>query len=166
MSIYLAKFGVCFMKTAQERQRVLDLIAQHNDGPGALIQVLNAIQQEDGYLPKEVQQLVAAEMGIPFSKVFEVVSFYSRFTVEKRGKYEVSVCMGTACYVRSAQDVLEAFKSRLCISENQTTPDGLFTIVSCRCVGACALAPVVSVNGDVFGKVDVRDVAGILEKYK
>ena len=153
------------MKTDQEQQNIVEIIRRHNTGPGSLIQVLNAIQEEHGYLPKEIQQLVAKELKVPFSKVFEVTSFYSRFTTEKMGKYELSLCLGTACYVRGAQDILDELKAQLGVTENQTTPDGLFTLRSCRCVGACALAPVLSVNKDVHSKVSAENVSDILKMY-
>ena len=126
------------MKNEQEKQKILEIIREHNDGPSALIQVLTIIQEEHGYLPKEVQQLVAAEMKVPLSRVFEVTSFYSRFTTEPKGKYEISVCLGTACYIKGAQTILNELKKKLNIEENQTTPDGLFTLTASRCIGACA----------------------------
>ena len=155
------------MQTAEERQSVLSIIREYNDGPSSLVQVLNTIQEEHGHLPKEVQQLVATEMKIPFSQVVEVSSFYSRFTIEKMGKYVVSVCMGTACYVVGAQGILDEFKSQLNAEENVTTPDGLFTVIACRCIGACGLAPVLTINKDVHGKVFTKEqVSEILELYK
>ena len=154
------------MLNEQEKKRILEIINKHGGDQGSLIQVLNMIQEEHGYLPKEVQKLVADEMRIPFSRVYEVTSFYSRFTFEKKGKYVIAVCLGTACYVKGAQAILDQIKERLKISENETTSDGLFTITSSRCVGACALAPVVIVNKDVHGKLTPDKVAGMLEAYK
>ena len=154
------------MKTlAKEKLSALETIRKYNDGPSSLIQVLSMLQEELGYLPKEVQQLVAEEMKIPFSRVVEVSSFYSRFSTEKLGKYAISLCMGTACYVVGSQAVLEELKSRLKIKENETTPDGLFTIISCRCIGACGLAPVLTVNKDVHSKVSAQMVPDILAMY-
>ena len=147
------------------RPRIAETIGANNTGPSSLLQVLNMLQEEHGYLPKEVQQLVAREMKIPFSRVVEVSSFYSRFSTEKLGKYAVSVCMGTACYVKGSQAVLDEFKTRLKIKENETTPDGLFTIISCRCIGACGLAPVLTVNKDVHSKVTAQMVPNILAMY-
>lgn len=155
------------MQTAEERQSVLSIIRELNDGPGSLIQVLNTIQEEHGYLPQEVQQLVAEEMEIPFSQVVEVSSFYSRFTTEKKGKYLISVCMGTACYVVGAQGILDEFKSQLGVEEDVNTPDDLFTVIACRCIGACGLAPVLTVNKDVHGKIFTKEqVTEILEQYQ
>jgi NADH:ubiquinone oxidoreductase subunit E len=104
-------------------------------------------------------------MKIPFSKVYEVTSFYARFTTEPKGKYEISVCMGTACYVKGSQSILDEFKSILSIKEKETTPDGLFTITASRCIGACGLAPVIFVNKDVHGKLTRDMVPGILKMY-
>jgi len=154
------------LKTEQEKQKILEIIKKHNDGPSSLIQVLNAIQEEHDYLPKEVQQLVAREMKIPFSKVFEVSSFYSRFTTEKKGKNHVTVCTGTACFVKGAQNVLDEFKSKLNLRENETTDDGLYTVTSSRCIGACALAPVITVNKDTHSKLTVENVPEVLDMYK
>ena len=154
------------MKNEQEKQKILEIIREHNDGPSALIQVLTIIQEEHGYLPKEVQQLVAAEMKVPLSRVFEVTSFYSRFTTEQKGKYEISVCLGTACYIKGAQTILNELKKKLNIEENQTTPDGLFTLTASRCIGACALAPAITVNKDVHGFLDTKKLSEVLEMYK
>jgi len=154
------------LKNEQEKQRIIELIREYNEGPSSLIQVLNNIQEEHGYIPQDVQQLVAQEMGIPFSRVFEVTSFYARFTTEPKGKYEVSVCLGTACYVKGAQILLNELKRMLNVEENQTTPDGLYTLTASRCIGACALAPAIIVNKDVHGFLTTESLPGILELYK
>ena len=153
------------MKNEQEKQKILEIIREYNQGPSSLIQVLNMIQEEHGYLPKNVQQLVAEEMKIPFSRVFEVTSFYSRFTTEQKGKCHISVCLGTACYVKGAQNNLEELRRRLNIEENQTTPDGLFTLTSSRCIGACALAPAITVNKEVHAMLNAEKLSKILETY-
>jgi NADH-quinone oxidoreductase subunit E/NADP-reducing hydrogenase subunit HndA len=157
---------VIFLKNEAEKQKILKIIESNNRGPGSLIQVLNSIQEEHGYLPKEVQQLVAKEMKIPFSRVFEVTSFYARFTTEPKGKYEISVCLGTACFVKGAQKLLDELKRKLDLVENQTTPDGLFTLTASRCIGACALAPAIVINKDVHGMVTVQKLPEILKMYK
>ena len=154
------------MKNEKEKQKILELIKEYDEGPSSLIQVLNNIQEEHGYIPKDVQQLVAKEMKIPFSRVFEVSSFYSRFTTEPKGKYEVSVCLGTACYVKGAQTLLDKLKKMLSIEENQTTPDGLFTLTASRCIGACALAPAIIVNKDVHGFMTTEKLPALLETYR
>ena len=153
------------MKNEQEKQKILEIIKEYDNGPSSLIQVLNMIQEEHGYLPQNVQQLVAEEMKIPFSRVFEVTSFYSRFTTEQKGKCHISVCMGTACYVKGAQNNLEELKRAIGIDENQTTPDGLFTLTSSRCIGACALAPAITVNKEVHAAINREKLEEILKMY-
>ena len=154
------------MKNEQEKQAILNIIKEHNTGPSSLIQVLTLIQENHGYLPMNVQQLVAEEMKIPFSRVFEVSSFYSRFTTEQKGKYEISVCLGTACYVKGAQKILDEIKRKLGIEENQTTPDGLYTLVASRCIGACALAPAMIVNKNVHGMMNAQKLPEVLALYQ
>jgi len=154
------------LKNEQEKQKVLAIINEVGKDPSFLIQVLNAIQEEQGYIPRSVQELVAREMKIPFSRVFEVSSFYSRFTTEPKGKYEISVCLGTACYVKGAQLLLDDLKAMLGIVENQTTPDGLFTLIASRCIGACGIAPAILVNHDVHGFVTREMLPELLDSYR
>lgn len=153
------------MKNEKEKQRILELINENNKGPSSLVQVLTIIQEEHGYLPENVQILVSEEMHIPLSRVYEVTSFYSRFTTEQKGKYEISVCLGTACYIKGAEIILEELKRLLKIEENETTPDGLFTLTSSRCIGACALAPAITINKEVHGMMTKEKVAEVLELY-
>ncbi|MGL4307355.1 NAD(P)H-dependent oxidoreductase subunit E [Cetobacterium sp. SF1] len=133
---------------------------------GSLITVLHKAQEIFGYLPEEVQEYVAINLNVPVSKVYGVVSFYQFFTMVPKGKYPVSVCLGTACYVRGAEKVLNNIKNYLGIDVGQTTEDGLFSIDCLRCVGACGMAPVVIIGKDVYGKDDVKDMKKILEKYR
>jgi len=154
------------MKTEQEKQKILKIIDEHDVGSDSLVQVLTIIQEEHGYIPKEVQELVSEKMKVPLARVFEVTSFYSRFTTEQKGKYEISVCLGTACYIRGAQQILDELKRILNISENQTTPDGMFTLTASRCIGACALAPAIVVNKEVHGMMDIKKLSKVLELYK
>jgi NADH-quinone oxidoreductase subunit E len=130
---------------------------------GLLIQCLHKAQEIFGYLPEEVQLLVARPLNLHLSEVYGVISFYSFFTDKPVGRYRISVCMGTACFVRGAGKVLDEFRRYLTVSEGETTPDGKFTLGALRCVGACSLAPVVSVNGRVYGNVTPKKVADILE---
>ena len=136
----------------------------HHNDPGELINILHETQNRLGYLPKPVQELVALELGIPASRVYGVVSFYSFFTMTPKGKHPISVCMGTACYVRGAEKVLDEFKRLLNIDVGGTTPDGLFSLDSLRCVGACGLAPVVMIGPRVYGRLKVADVKRILDE--
>lgn len=144
----------------------LDKVLENYKGQqGRLIRILQKSQDIFGYLPVEVQTYISAKMSIPISTVNGVVSFYSLFSQEPRGKYVVSVCLGTACYVKGAQEVLNAIKDELQVKEDETTMDGLFTVKSTRCVGACGLAPVVTVNDEVYGLVTPDDIPGIMHKY-
>ena len=154
------------MKNEQEKQKILEIIRENNQGPSSLVQVLTIIQEEHGYLPQNVQQLVAEEMKVPFSRVYEVTSFYSRFTTEQKGKCHISVCLGTACYVKGANSILDELKLNLNIEENKTTPDGLFTLTTSRCIGACALAPALTVNKEVHAKMNKEKLAEILAAHK
>ena len=133
---------------------------------GALIPTLHKAQEAYGYLPKEVQLYIAQKLQIPAAKVYGVATFYSLFSLEKRGKYRINVCMGTPCYVKNAETVLKEFANELNIDVKSTTEDGLFTVDAVRCVGACGLAPVVMINDDVFGNVKTADVKGIVDGYK
>ena len=136
----------------------------HHNDPGELINILHDTQNKLGYLPKQVQELIALELGIPASRVYGVVSFYSFFTMTPKGKYPISVCMGTACYVWGGEKVLDEFKRLLNIDVGGTTPDGLFSLDSLRCVGACGLAPVVMVGPRVYGRLKVADVKRIIDE--
>ncbi len=129
--------------------------------------VLHEAQSTFGYLPKEIQEMISEEMRIPVSEIYGVATFYSQFTlVPKGGEYDIGVCLGTACYVRGAQDILNKIEEELGISVGQTTPDGKFSISPTRCLGACGLAPVIVVNEDVHGRLKPDDVKAILDKYR
>lgn len=133
---------------------------------GALIEILHKAQNIFGFLPRDVQLYVARKLGIPGAEVFGVVSFYSYFTTKPRGKHTINVCMGTACFVRGADKIIEAFKEKLKIESNEITEDGLFSFKDVRCIGACGLAPVVMVDDKVYGRVKVEDVDSIINTYK
>lgn len=133
---------------------------------GALIEVLHTAQSIFGYLPKEVQEYVAKKLDLPVSKVYGVITFYSFFTTEPLGKNVINVCMGTACFVRGSGNVLAEFEKELGIKSGQTTQDLKFTLGSLRCVGACGLAPVITVNGRVYGHTTPEQVKSIIEEYK
>ena len=133
--------------------------------PTELIAILHRAQHIFGYLPKEVQEFIAEKLNISVSKVYGVVTFYSFFTMEKKGKYVINVCLGTACFVRGADKILSEFERLLGIKNGETTPDGKFTLSSLRCVGACGLAPVVQVNGKTYGNATLETVKQIIEEY-
>ncbi len=130
-----------------------------------LITILHKVQGVFGYLPPEVQKVIARRLHIPVSKVYGVVTFYSFFTMIPKGKYPISICMGTACYVRGAEKVLDEFQHQLKIGVGETTRDGLFSLNSLRCVGACGLAPVAMIGDKVYGRVTPEKVKDILEEY-
>ncbi|MCX7884209.1 MAG: NAD(P)H-dependent oxidoreductase subunit E [Caloramator sp.] len=133
---------------------------------GSLINILHEAQDIFGYLPKELQLFIARKCNIPASKVFGVVTFYSYFTMEPRGQHVINICMGTACFVKGAEKILEEFKKILEIKEGNMSKDGMFTVNTLRCVGACGLAPVVMVDGKVYGRVKVEDVEDIIKEYR
>jgi NADH:ubiquinone oxidoreductase subunit E len=131
---------------------------------GALISALHKAQDIFGFLPIEVQNHVAHKLEIPASKVYGVVTFYSFFTMKKKGQYKIAVCMGTACFVKGAQDILDEFKKDLGVESGGVTEDGLFSVDALRCIGACGLAPVITVNGKYYGRITKDDVKGIIEE--
>ena len=148
------------------REKIIEICDRFNNNPGELINVLHATQDFLGYLPAEAQELIAERLHIPTAKVYGVVSFYAFFTMTPKGKYPISVCLGTACYVRGAEKILDAFKKELNLEVGQTTPDGLFSLTCLRCVGACGLAPVAMVGDKVYGRLSPADVKNIVKEYK
>lgn len=131
-----------------------------------LIQMLNEIQDHYGYVPMDIQKELSEFLKMPMAEIYGVVTFYSRFSLEPKGKYNISVCLGTACYVKGAQKIMDRLVERLKISEGQTTEDGKFSIEAQRCVGACGLAPVFTVNGKVYGKATVKMLDQVLDELE
>ena len=127
--------------------------------------VLTDVQKEYGYIPLEVQEVISAELDIPVSDIYGVVTFYSFFSLKPKGKYVIGVCIGTACYVKGSQNVLDKFAEILNIKCGETTEDGLFTLDGLRCIGACGIAPAISINGKVYPKVQLSEVAHIITEY-
>lgn len=156
----------CNLEKNQMFKELDDFINSLPSKDGALIEVLHRAQHIFGYLPKEVQTFVADKLNLPVSKVYGVVTFYSFFTTEPRGKNVINVCMGTACFVRGAGDVLKEFEKELGIKSGQTTEDMKFTLGSLRCVGACGLAPVLTINDKVYGHCTPDQVKSILAEYE
>lgn len=142
-----------------------ELCKKYRNDAHELINVLHEAQEALGYLPVEVQHKIASELNIPDAKVYGVVTFYSFFTMIPRGKFNISICMGTACYVKGNELILDEFKRRLNIKTGETTKDGIFTLSTLRCVGACSLAPVVSIGNKVFGNVTPLQVKKIIDEY-
>lgn len=152
---------------AAENAKKLDaIIEKYKDTRGALIPVLHEAQEVYGYLPLEVQRVIAEKLDIPLAEVYGVVSFYTQFSINPKGKYQINVCMGTACYVKGANEILDKFRTRLSIDVGECTEDQKFSLDACRCIGACGLAPVITINDDVYGKLTADDVDDIIAKYE
>ena len=143
-----------------------EICKSFNNEPGELINVLHKVQSEFGYLPAEVQDVVANKLNMSVAKVYGVVTFYSFFTMIPKGRFPISICTGTACYVRGAEKVLDEFKKQLGIKVGESTADGKFSLTCLRCVGACGLAPVVQVGDKTFGRVSPDLVKDILKNYE
>ena len=161
--------GVCQCVIELERPwaEAIDRAVENNRArPGALIQILEEIQSEIGYLPEPVQAYLAEKTGIPLSEIYGVVTFYALFNTEPIGEHKISVCMGTACYVKGAGAILAKFEELLDVKSGKTTADGKFTLEACRCLGACGLAPVLNIDGNVHGRLSVDDVARLIEMYR
>lgn len=159
------KSAVPFAGTPEQEEKLREVISQHKDDPGALMPVLQGAQEIYGYLPIEVQQMIADAMEIPLEKVYGVVTFYAQFSINPKGKYRISVCLGTACYVKGSGDLYEKLQEKLGIAGGEITPDGKFSLDACRCIGACGLAPVLTINEDVYGRLTPDDIETILAKY-
>ena len=159
------KTAVPFKGTKEQEEQLRRVIAEYKGVPGATMPILQAAQDIYGYLPEEVQIIIAEELDIPLSEIYGVASFYAQFTMNPKGKYQISVCLGTACYVKGASDVLQAIKEKLEIEPGGITADGKFSLDACRCVGACGLAPVMMINDEVYGRLTKKEVGPILDKY-
>ncbi len=159
------KTVVAYSGTREQEERLREVIAQYKGQPGATMPVLQAAQEIFGYLPEEVQILIAEGLELPLSEIYGVASFYAQFTLNPKGKYQISLCLGTACYVKGAAAVLEAVEKKLGIKPGSITPDGKFSLDACRCIGACGLAPVMMINEDVYGRLTPEQISGILDKY-
>ena len=158
--------SVPFKGTKEQEEQLRKVIAEYRDVPGATMPILQAAQNIYGYLPEEVQIIIAEELDVPVSEIYGVASFYAQFTMNPKGKYQISVCLGTACYVKGSANVLQAIETKLGIKPGGITPDGKFSLNACRCVGACGLAPVMMINDDVYGRLTPKEVGPILDKYQ
>ena len=147
-------------------RQINEICDRYQDTATPLIMILSDIQNEFGYVPPEVQEIVSQRTGISVAKIYGVVTFYSFFSLVPNGKYVIGCCMGTACYVKGAQQIIDRFSELLGISPGGTTEDGLFTLDALRCIGACGIAPAVSINGKVYPKVTVEQVPEIIEEYR
>ena len=146
---------------------LMDILSPYKQNPkGALIPVLQHAQDVYGYLPLEVQNMIAEGMSVPLEKVYGVATFYAQFSLTPKGENHISVCLGTACYVKGAGDLYDRLQQILGIGGDECTPDRKFSLTACRCIGACGLAPVLTVNEEVYGRLVVDDIDGIVEKYR
>ncbi len=151
---------------ADVRKKVEAICQSYVNEPSPLMMILSDVQKQFGYIPLEIQEIISQKTGIPVAEIYGVVTFYSFFSLKPKGKYVVGICLGTACYVKNSQAVLDKFYQLLGVGAGQTTEDGLFTIEAIRCIGACALAPALSINGKVYPKVTPDQVEKIIEEYR
>ena len=154
------KSTIPFAGTKEQEEILLHVINEHKGDQSALMAILQEAQQIYGYLPIEVQTIISNKMNMPLE------TFYSQFSLNPKGKYRISVCLGTACYVKGAGDLYDKLMEILQIKGGECTPDRKFSLDACRCIGACGLAPVLTVNDDVYGRITTDDLAGILAKYE
>ena len=157
--------SIPFKGTKEQEAELMEVIAQYKGQDGATIPVLHKAQDIYGYLPIEVQEMIAEGLNVPLAEVYGIVTFYTQFSLEPKGDYHIGICLGTACYVKGSGDILEKFKERLSIDIGGCTADGKFSLEATRCIGACGLAPVLTVNDEVYGRLEVKDVDEILAKY-
>ncbi len=151
---------------AKAVEQITEIVHRYKDEETPLMMILEAIQSEYGYIPLEVQELVSSLTGVPVAEIYGVVTFYSFFSLTPKGKYVIGVCLGTACYVKGSQQVMDKFEELLGIKPGETSADGLFTLDALRCIGACGIAPALSINGKVYPKVQVSQVKDIINEYR
>ena len=157
---------VAFQGTKEQEEKLLAVIEKHAGQRGSMMPILQEAQEIYGYLPIEVQKIIAEKTGVSMEEIFGIISFYAQFKLNPDGEYAIAVCLGTACYVKGSGDIIEAISQKLNVPVGSTSPDGKYSIEATRCIGACGLAPVLTVNGDVYGRLTKADVAGILAKYQ
>lgn len=155
-----------FQGTKEQEAQLLQMIDQHKGEKGSVMPILQGAQEIYGYLPIEVQTMIAERTGVPLAEIFGVSTFYSQFALTPKGKYDISVCLGTACYVRGAQEIVDKIVEILDIQPEGCTADGKFSLTECRCIGACGLAPVMTVNDEVYGRLTPDEIPEILAKYQ
>lgn len=154
-----------FKGTAEQEQQLMGIIENSRHDKSLLMSVMQQAQDIYGYLPIEVQTMIAEGMDVPLEKVYGVATFYAQFSLSPKGEYNISVCLGTACYVKGSGDIFDKLSEKLGIGADECTEDGKFSLTACRCIGACGLAPVLTVNEEVYGRLTVDDVDDILAKY-
>lgn len=152
----------CDQKVVEETRKILQNYEKERD---KLVAILNDVQERFGFVPKEAQLEISNYLGVPMAEIYGVITFYSRFTLSPKGKYNISICLGTACFVKGSQSLLDRAKERLGIEPGGVTPDGKFSLDDVRCVGACGLAPVFMVNDEVYGNATVKELDEVIDKY-
>ena len=155
-----------FHGTKEQEEKLIAMINDYKGIKGSMMPILQQAQEIYGYLPIEVQKIIARETGASIEEIYGVVSFYSQFKLNPNGKYAIAVCLGTACYVKGAQELIDAITKELGVEAGSTSSDGKYSLEATRCIGACGLAPVLTINGDVYGRLTAKDIPGILAKYK
>lgn len=157
---------VPFTGTKEQEAELKAWLEENKDMPGVAMPALQKAQEIYGYLPIEVQTMVAEGLDMPLAEIYGISTFYSMFSLYPKGKYQISVCLGTACYVKGSGEIYDALQTKLGIAGGECTEDGLFSLDACRCIGACGLAPVITINDDVYGRLTVDSLDEILAKYK
>ena len=155
-----------FRGTKEQEEKLLAVIERHKDEMGKMMPILQEAQEIYGYLPIEVQKIIARETGVSPEEIYGIISFYAQFKLNPDGEVAIAVCLGTACYVKGAGELIEAIEQDLNITSGSTSSDGKFSLEATRCIGACGLAPVLTINGEVYGRLTKKDIPGILAKYK
>lgn len=157
---------VVFQGTPEQEAKLIAVIDKYKDVKGKMMPILQEAQEIYGYLPIEVQKIIAEKTGTPLEEIFGIVSFYAQFALNPKGDVAIAVCLGTACYVKGSGDLIKKIEEKLGVEPGSTTPDGKYTLEATRCIGACGLAPVLTINEDVYGRLGVDDLADILAKYE
>ena len=155
-----------FHGTPEQEVKLIGVIAKYKDVKGSMMPIMQEAQEIYGYLPIEVMQIIARETGAPIEEIYGIATFYSQFKLNPNGKYAIAVCLGTACYVKGSGDLVDAITKELNLPVDSTTADGKYSLEATRCIGACGLAPVLTINGDVYGRLVPDQVPEILAKYK
>lgn len=155
-----------FQGTPEQEAQLKQVIESHKGQKGAVIPVLHEAQAIYGYLPIEVQEMISEGLDVPLAEIYGIVTFYAQFSLNPKGRYQIGVCLGTACYVKGSGDILDKVKELLNIEVGECSTDGKFSLDATRCIGACGLAPVMTINDDVYGRLTVDEVEDILKKYE
>ena len=155
----------CNCGETHKDEKMEEILSKYQKDKSNLIHILNEVQETYGYVPKSAQLAISEYLGLTMSEIYNVITFYSRFTLKPKGKYNVAVCLGTACYVKGSEKILDRLKEKLGIDVGETTPDGKFSIEATRCIGACGLAPVFTVNDEVYGKATPELLDKVIDEY-